>query len=214
MGEGPVRLHPHPEGAEHVRAVGIIGDLAEALRLALGAEAAAGHVEALQRRIAFGIDLHLGGEDEVIGDPAQGQVLVRPGQPLHGHGHVIDGHRHHLQPHPVQHQRRIGLAGAGHGQPGPDPGGVGREGDVQLDAVDAEGKGPVVGQLDRGDGVCAHGGECSSADTPTPPGCNSCATSKSASQNGRSTPFEKAASSGGGASHRIGGRRARSRNVI
>ncbi len=41
---GLVGVHPHGEARQHVGPVGEVGDLAEALGLALGAEAAAGHV--------------------------------------------------------------------------------------------------------------------------------------------------------------------------
>ena len=157
VGKAPVGLDPDPEGAQHVGPVGIIGDLAESLGLALGAEAAAGHVEPLEGGIALRVDLDLRRQHEVIRHAAQGQVLVRPGHPLHRHGNIVDADRHQLQPDSVQHQGRIGRAGACHGQPGPDPRGPGLEGDVHLDGVDAERKGLIVGQLDGGDGLGAHG---------------------------------------------------------
>ena len=62
--EFPVGLDTHREARKHIRAVRPEGDLAEALGLALGAEAPAGHVEPVERLVGLGIDLDLGHENK------------------------------------------------------------------------------------------------------------------------------------------------------
>jgi len=67
--------HRGGEFAHHVRAVEVIGDLAEALGLALGAEHLAGLVQAFQCGVAFRVDLHAGVEGEVFGLWLNGQAV-------------------------------------------------------------------------------------------------------------------------------------------
>jgi hypothetical protein len=70
-----VALDAHRVAAQHVRPVGEVGDAAEALGLALGAVAAARHVEAHQGGVAGRVDLDLGGQGEGVGDGVDGQAL-------------------------------------------------------------------------------------------------------------------------------------------
>ena len=59
-------LDPHPEPRHHVGPVRPVGDLAEPLRLALGAVHAARHVEPLERGVGLGVDLGLRLPDESL----------------------------------------------------------------------------------------------------------------------------------------------------
>ncbi len=63
------------EGAHHVRAVEVVGDLAEAFGLALGAEHLARLVQAFQCGVALGVDLHAGVEGEALGLGLHGQAV-------------------------------------------------------------------------------------------------------------------------------------------
>jgi hypothetical protein len=67
--------HRGGERAHHVRAVEVIGDLAEAFGLALGAEHLAGLVQAFQRGVAFGWIFTLV-SSEALGFRLQGQAAV------------------------------------------------------------------------------------------------------------------------------------------
>ena len=74
-----VGIDPHLEGGHHIGAVGVIGDLAKALGLALGAEHSIGHVEPLQRGVGLGVDLDLGLPGEGVlrqGVAGDGQACV------------------------------------------------------------------------------------------------------------------------------------------
>ena len=57
----------------HIRAVEIIGDIAKALRLALGAEIAIRQVQALEPGVGRGVDFNLAIDFEAIGNRADSQ---------------------------------------------------------------------------------------------------------------------------------------------
>ena len=143
------RLDAHRVTGEHVGAVGEPGDLAEALGLALGAEAAAGHVEAVERLVVLRIDLDLGRQLE-------GRRRVRDGQ-VFGVDHAlglgqfatVDGHRDRLQLLAVQDQGLSMVAIAPDRQPGLHPRRVRREIEGQVDRVDQIGGRAIVGEPDR-----------------------------------------------------------------
>jgi hypothetical protein len=92
VAERLVGLDPHGEAREHVGPVGPEGDLAEALGLALGAEAAAGHVEAFQRLVVLRIDLDLGLQDEGVRDVRDGQEFFVDGAIGAGQPAAVDCH--------------------------------------------------------------------------------------------------------------------------
>ena len=99
------RLDAHGEARQHVGAVGPEGDLAEALGLALGAEAAAGHVEAFQRLVGLRIDLDLGLQREGVRRVRDGQELAVDGVLARAEHAAVDGDRDGLQPLAVEPQR-------------------------------------------------------------------------------------------------------------
>ena len=72
----PVRLDPHAVARHDVGPVGEIGDLAKALRLALGAEHAVRDVQALERGVALGADAHRALEGERGGQVVHDQMIV------------------------------------------------------------------------------------------------------------------------------------------
>ena len=81
--------HRGGEHAHHVRAVEVIGDLAETFGLALGAEHTAGFVQAFQGSVGFRVDLDGGVEGEGLtlwlhGQVAVGQLVVSVRQRLVG----------------------------------------------------------------------------------------------------------------------------------
>jgi hypothetical protein len=73
---GRVRLNPHGIAGKDVRSIGEVGDLAKPFSFALGAKAAAGHVEPFQRLIAFRIDLNLRLKGEGGGDGGDGEMRI------------------------------------------------------------------------------------------------------------------------------------------
>ncbi len=153
---GPVGLHAHGEAREHVRAVGPVGDAAEPLRLALGAEPAGRHVEAFEIGVGLGVDHHLGFEDEAVRQVWNGQGLVGDLVLVGADLLAVDDHALELQPHAVEHQGIADGAGAANLHARLHPRGVGLQGEVELDLVDHEGGRPVVGQVDRLGNIGAH----------------------------------------------------------
>ena len=154
---GRIGLDAHPEGRHHVGPVGKEGDLAEALRLALGAVHAVRHVEPLQRRVGGGVELGLAGPREA----AFGDQLGRDRQPLgvHRDGVLrqrgpVDRGRDQAQIPPVEPQVQRTLVGTV---------GIGNESDLRQDArglrgqlerqgngLDQIGRGAIIGQANRG----------------------------------------------------------------
>ena len=98
-------LDPHAEAAQHVGAVGEVGDGAEAFGLALGAEAAARHVQAHQGLVGRRIDLDFGGQHELVGQVRDRQVLGVDRILIGAQRLAVDGDRDQLQPLAVQDQR-------------------------------------------------------------------------------------------------------------
>jgi hypothetical protein len=105
VGERRVGLDPHGEAAQHVGTVGEEGDGPEAFGLALGAEPAAGHVEAHQGLVGRRIDLDLGGQDEGVRDLVDRQALGVEAVLVGAQRLAVDGRRDQLQPLAVQEQR-------------------------------------------------------------------------------------------------------------
>ncbi len=98
------------ELAHHVRTVEVPGDLAEALRLALGAEHAAGLVQAFQRRVAFGVDDHAAVEGELGAVRLQGQGAFAELVVAQTQLTVVQRQRQQFQVLPMQLQRRQATA--------------------------------------------------------------------------------------------------------
>ncbi|MNC45663.1 hypothetical protein D3C75_946430 [compost metagenome] len=137
--------HRGGEGAHHVRAVEVVGDLAKALGLALGAEHAAGLVQALQRGVAFRVDTHAAVDDELVTARLQGQVAVAELVVALAQRHVVHRQRQQLELLAVQHQRRQAAAGrrvAAHDQLRMDQGVVLEQLEGQVRLVDQ-----VLGRL-------------------------------------------------------------------
>ena len=158
MVERRVRFDADGEAAEHVRAVREPGDLAEALGLALGAEAAAGHVEAFQGLVVLRIDLDLGLEREGGGHVGDGQKLAVDGALVLGQRAAVDGDRDRLQPLAVELQRLGVIAVAADLQLRLHPRRVRREVEAKMDLVDQVGRRAIVGKLDGLGGLGSHGG--------------------------------------------------------
>ncbi|MDR6229888.1 hypothetical protein QE444_002245 [Pseudomonas sp. SORGH_AS199] len=102
----PVGLHRGGEDAHHVRPVQVVGDLAEALGLALGAEHGAGDVQSFEGGIAFRMDAYRGLEHEGLALRLQGQAARLDLVVARRQGLVVQRHRQQFQFLPVQHQRR------------------------------------------------------------------------------------------------------------
>ncbi len=115
------------ELAHHVRAVEVIGNLAEAFGLALGAEHAAGFVQAFQRGIALRMDYHGAVEGEAGGIGLQCQAFLGHFVVAQAELTVIQRQRNQLEILTVKLQRRqpdTGLRIAPHDQLGMHQGAV------------------------------------------------------------------------------------------
>ena len=64
------------ELTHHIRAVEVVGDFAKALGLALGAEHAAGFVQAFQCGVALGVDAHAAVDNKAGGARLHGQMAI------------------------------------------------------------------------------------------------------------------------------------------
>src|SRR5471032_2355154 len=149
------------ELAHHVRAVEVIGDLTEALGLALGAEHATGLVQAFQLGVGFRVDAHRAVHRELRALGLQGQVfggqLVISGRQLG----VFKLERQQLQQLTVQHQRRQARAAlrvATHDQLSVDQGVVVEQFKGQVRFVDQVLRRLIVLQVDHLRLFSAHGG--------------------------------------------------------
>ncbi len=169
MLERLVALHPHGEARQHVRPVGEPGDLAEPLGLALGAEAAGGHVEAFERLVAVGVDLDLGLQTKGVRHARHGQPFVVDGVLARVQGPPVQGHGNRLQPLTVQPQRPLMVAVAPDRHLRLHARGAGLKIEVQMDLVDQEVRRGVVGEADRLGGVGAHPMAFSVGRPPAPP---------------------------------------------
>ncbi|GBH08896.1 Thiol-disulfide isomerase or thioredoxin [Pseudomonas syringae pv. actinidiae] len=98
------------EFAHHVGAVEVVGNLAKALGLTLGAEHAAGLVQAFQRGIGFRMDAHGAVDRETFGLWMQRQVIVCQLIISSAELDVTQFHRNQFQVLTVQHQWRQACA--------------------------------------------------------------------------------------------------------
>jgi hypothetical protein len=148
----PVRLDPDAVPGHDIGPVGEIRDLAEALRLALGAEHAIRDVQALERGVALGADAHFALEGERGGQVVHRQALAFdliavPAQRL-----AIEPEVHQLQLLAVEHQRTDVLARrrvAPHHEARPDLGARRLQAKLQLDLVHQVVGRPVIRQTHR-----------------------------------------------------------------
>ena len=97
-------VHGDGEDAHHIRAVWVIGDLAKALGLALGAIHAVGHIKPFKRGVALGVDLDLGFPDEGSVGHLTCKSCVRH---LGGDGLTVNLRRNQLEPFAVQEELGI-----------------------------------------------------------------------------------------------------------
>ena len=142
-----VALDPHGEGGHHVGTVGVIGDLAKALRLALGRIHAVRHVKPLQRGVG-------GGRDFDLGLPGKGAFGDVAGQAVGGHlrGDILT-----VDPGPDQAQllalkKETAVADGGirhEAHPRHDARGLGRQAEGQVHIFDQPGRRGVILQIDR-----------------------------------------------------------------
>ncbi len=105
-----IAFKPHGEGRHDVGAVGVKGDLAKALRLALGAEQTLRDIEAFQLGVGFGVDLDLA-------VPGEGRVGDRDGQAgvvnPWVNGMPVNHRADQLQLFPVETKGPVGAVGIG-----------------------------------------------------------------------------------------------------
>jgi hypothetical protein len=157
VGERRVGLDPRGEAAQHVGPVGEEGDGPEALGLALGAEPAAGHVEAHQRLVGRRVDLDLGGQHEGVGDLVDRQAFAVEAVFVGAQRLAVDGRRDQLQPLAVQEQRLARRAAAFDRQGRLDPRRAGFQLELQFGGLDQERERAIVREPDGLGRVCAHG---------------------------------------------------------
>ena len=145
----------HAENTHHVGAVGVIGDLAESLRLALGAIHAVRHVQPLQRRIGLRVDLDLGFPDETAlrhQIVRHAQALVVQQQGVFRHLFAVDLRADKFQVAPVQPQvvRAFGgpRAVGRKGDPRPDPRRRRVQREIQVHCFHPEGGCGVICEFD------------------------------------------------------------------
>ncbi len=133
-----------------IRAVGVEGDLAETLRLALGAEDAAGEVEPLERRIGGGIDLRLHLQNEARRHRRDRQRFPGDGEFLGGQLASVKPQRTELQLTSVEEKGRGGIGGrmAPILLPGENPGGMCLQIDMQVNGIDQVARGAIIVQMD------------------------------------------------------------------
>ena len=146
-----VRLDADAIPGHDVRPVGEIGDLAQALRLALGAEHAVRDVQALERRVRLGMDAHRAFEGERGGQVVHDQAIVVDLITVAAQRLAIEPEPDQLQLLAVQDQGRSALAGrriAPHHQPRLDHGVRRLQTKLQLDLIEQVVRRPVVRQAD------------------------------------------------------------------
>ena len=103
--DGEVAFDPHRKRRHHVGPVRVIGDLAEPLRLALGAIHAVRHVEPFERGVGAGVDFRLAFPCEgVAAGVGEGQALC-----VHRRidGGAVYGRRDQFQLFAVEPDRRL-----------------------------------------------------------------------------------------------------------
>ncbi len=142
------------EDRHNVGPVGIVGDLAETLGLALGAVHAVRHVETFQRGIGFRADLDLALPDE-------GLVGYGAGEPLWRHLRIdrlaVDARRDELELFAMQEEPLVGGIGVRcELDAAQDPGAGGGQPEGQVHIFDQKPEGRVVGQIDRLGGGIFH----------------------------------------------------------
>ena len=135
-----------------VGAVGVEGDLAEPLRLTLGAEDAAGPVEPLQRRVSLRIDAHRRLQYAALRHAGDGQPLGIDSIGGRREGRPVECDFKQFQLAAVETQdpgRGPGGRIGGELQAGAHPGGPGVELDMQLNLLDQVGGRRVILQVNR-----------------------------------------------------------------
>ncbi len=148
------------EAGHHVRAVGEEGDAAEALRLALGEEAAGRDVEPAQLRVGLGRDAHQQLELEAVRHRVDQQVAVLDAPRGRGERVAVDRGLQQLERLAVELQPARGGAGRGvaaQRQAGAHRRRRGVEREHQVEAVHQEGGRPVVGAQGRAGRAGRHG---------------------------------------------------------
>ena len=152
-----VRLQPAGELRHYVWAVGVVGDAAEALCLALGEIAVLAAVEAGEGGVLVWLDADHGGDARGVAGQRQAQALVAEGVRRcfqRDAVHRDRDQRHRLAVEPQRRGRHLGIAA--HLQLGGDLRMVVEDGDCQADGVDPpRGRGVLV-EVDGDGGFGAH----------------------------------------------------------
>ena len=131
---------------QHIWTVRIVGDLAKAFRLALGAKVAAGLVEPFQGEVGLGMNSGAQGQGKGLGRVQQGQgsliqpVLVLLQRP------PVQGQGQQFQFHPIQHQGPV--SGTYHPQAGIHPGALLAQVETQFHLLDTIAQGGIVLAMD------------------------------------------------------------------
>ena len=141
--------------AHDVRAVRVIGDFAETLRLTLGAIHAIGHVEAFKCRVVCRVNLHFGFPDErAVGDVAGQAFLGQLWRDLF----TVDPGRDQGELLSMQEEGGVrGIRIGPEGDPAFDPRLMRVQRKVQCHFVHDKAEGGIVGQIDSFGGSVAHG---------------------------------------------------------
>ena len=151
---GAVGLDAHPEAAEQVGAIRVVGDAPETLRFALGGEQTAAHVQALEAAVGFRVDAHQAAQFKRPGrrlQQHQGAGLQPVG--LGGQGRPIELQLQQLQLHPPQGEGAGGGGGVGlQLQAGLHQGVVAVEAHLQGGVGDQTRRRAVVGEANAGHG--------------------------------------------------------------
>ena len=144
------RLDAGGEDREHVRPVEIVGDAAEALRLALGAPGAARPVEAHQPGVCLRIEL---GDDLQFersgGHRADGEHLRHRGVAVGGEAGAVERHRQELQFVADEDERLVAVAVPPEREPGTHDRLLRKQMEIQRHRVDGEIGLAIIGETDR-----------------------------------------------------------------
>ena len=154
---GPVGLDPHPEAAEQVGAIRVVGDAAEPFRLALGGDHPPADVEPFEGGVGPRIEPHRTGDDErLLGRLQHQQAVALQPVGVGGQGHAIELQGAKLQIHPLQLQGRDALLRPCRPRPRQErqprlhQGMVGEQTHRQVGALEEIGRRLVVGEVDDG----------------------------------------------------------------
>ncbi len=116
---GLVRIHTDMKAAHDIRTIRPVGDVAEARRFTLAAEASARDVEARQGGVAGRINRDVRFQGKLVGNIADRQLLVIPAIVARAERFSVEADRIEFELHTVENERS--LPGAAHLHPGLHP---------------------------------------------------------------------------------------------